>query len=161
MAGASKQSQIAVAEAIYLLQTFRGADLTHTIYQLSSTGLQVARRSSTEIRRRKSDCLAKPLRCLRSDTGVQGGQCKRFRNINRRSSCHSATRTQSRNLRTCPQSWVGYPTPKKYLASCSGNLIPTLCIRRKMAGSSLPFFFGPTLRTINRDGLCEAGKSCD
>ena len=34
MAEQSKQPQVAVAEAIHLLQTFRGADLTHTIYQI-------------------------------------------------------------------------------------------------------------------------------
>jgi hypothetical protein len=34
MADTSKQPQIAIAEALHLLQTFRGADLTQTIYQI-------------------------------------------------------------------------------------------------------------------------------
>src|SRR5260370_9829460 len=33
----SKQPQMAVAEAIYLLQTFRGADLTQTIYEIEKS----------------------------------------------------------------------------------------------------------------------------
>src|ERR1700732_4650373 len=33
----SKQAQIAVAEAIHLLQTFHGADLTQTIYQIENS----------------------------------------------------------------------------------------------------------------------------
>lgn len=37
MAEQSKQPQIAVAEAIHLLQTFRGADLTQTIYQIEKS----------------------------------------------------------------------------------------------------------------------------
>lgn len=37
MAGESKQPQIAVAEAIHLLQMFRGADLTQTIYQIEKS----------------------------------------------------------------------------------------------------------------------------
>jgi hypothetical protein len=37
MAEESKQSRIAVAEAIHLLQTFRGADLTQTIYQIEKS----------------------------------------------------------------------------------------------------------------------------
>jgi hypothetical protein len=37
MAGESKQPQNAVAEAIHLLQTFRGADLTQTIYQIEKS----------------------------------------------------------------------------------------------------------------------------
>jgi hypothetical protein len=37
MAEQSKQPQIAVAEAILLLQTFRGADLTQTIYQIEKS----------------------------------------------------------------------------------------------------------------------------
>src|SRR5260370_7202803 len=37
MAEQSKQTQIAVAEAIHLLQTFRGADLTQTIYQIEKS----------------------------------------------------------------------------------------------------------------------------
>ncbi len=37
MAEQSKQPQIAVAEAIHLLQRFRGADLTQTIYQIEKS----------------------------------------------------------------------------------------------------------------------------
>lgn len=37
MAGQSKESQIAIAEAIHLLQTFRGVDLTQTIYQIEKS----------------------------------------------------------------------------------------------------------------------------
>jgi hypothetical protein len=37
MAAQSKQPQIAVAEAIHLLQTFRGAGLTPTIYQIEKS----------------------------------------------------------------------------------------------------------------------------
>jgi hypothetical protein len=37
MAEQSKQPQIAVAEAIHLLQTFRGADLMQTIYQIEKS----------------------------------------------------------------------------------------------------------------------------
>lgn len=37
MAAESKQPQIAVAEAIHLLQTFRGGDLTQTIYQIENS----------------------------------------------------------------------------------------------------------------------------
>jgi hypothetical protein len=37
MAGESKQPQNAVAEAIHLLQMFRGADLTQTIYQIEKS----------------------------------------------------------------------------------------------------------------------------
>ena len=37
MAGESKQPQIAVAEAIHMLQMFRGADLTQTIYQIEKS----------------------------------------------------------------------------------------------------------------------------
>jgi len=37
MASEPKQPQIAVAEAIHLLQTFRGADLTQTIYQIEKS----------------------------------------------------------------------------------------------------------------------------
>ena len=33
----AKQPQIAIAEAIHLLHTFRGADLTQTIYQENRT----------------------------------------------------------------------------------------------------------------------------
>jgi hypothetical protein len=37
MAEESKQPQIAIAEAIQLLQTFRGADLTQTIYEIENS----------------------------------------------------------------------------------------------------------------------------
>ena len=37
MAEQPKQPQIAVAEAIHLLQTFRGSDLTQTIYQIEKS----------------------------------------------------------------------------------------------------------------------------
>lgn len=37
MAEQSKQPQTAVAEAMHLLQTFRGADLTQTIYQIEKS----------------------------------------------------------------------------------------------------------------------------
>jgi hypothetical protein len=37
MAEEPKQSQIAIDEAIHLLQTFRGADLTQTIYQIEKS----------------------------------------------------------------------------------------------------------------------------
>jgi len=37
MAEPSKQPQIAVAEALDLLQTFRGVDLTRTIYQIEKS----------------------------------------------------------------------------------------------------------------------------
>src|SRR5271165_4687610 len=37
MAGESKQPQIAVAEAIHLLQMFRGADLKKTFYQIEKS----------------------------------------------------------------------------------------------------------------------------
>jgi hypothetical protein len=37
MADQSKQPQIAISEALHLLQTFRGADLTQTIYQIEKS----------------------------------------------------------------------------------------------------------------------------
>jgi hypothetical protein len=37
MADTSKQPQTAIAEALHLLQTFRGADLTQTIYQIEKS----------------------------------------------------------------------------------------------------------------------------
>lgn len=37
MAAGPKPTQIAIAEAIHLLQTFRGADLTQTIYQIETS----------------------------------------------------------------------------------------------------------------------------
>ena len=37
MADTSKQPQIAIAEALHLLQTFRGVDLTQTIYQIEKS----------------------------------------------------------------------------------------------------------------------------
>jgi hypothetical protein len=37
MADACKQPQIAIAQALHLLQTFRGADLTQTIYQIEKS----------------------------------------------------------------------------------------------------------------------------
>jgi hypothetical protein len=38
MAEESKPPQVALADAIHLLQTFRGADLTRTIYQIEFPG---------------------------------------------------------------------------------------------------------------------------
>lgn len=37
MADDSKQPQIAIAEALHLLQAFRGEDLTQTIYQIEKS----------------------------------------------------------------------------------------------------------------------------
>ena len=37
MADTSRQPQIAIPEALHLLQTFRGADLTQTIYQIEKS----------------------------------------------------------------------------------------------------------------------------
>ena len=37
MADTSRQPQIAIQEALHLLQTFRGADLTQTIYQIEKS----------------------------------------------------------------------------------------------------------------------------
>ena len=58
MAEKSKQPQIAIAEALHLLQTFRGADLTQTIYQIEKSVKGVSaekyrRRSRRAERRRK------------------------------------------------------------------------------------------------------------
>jgi hypothetical protein len=48
MAEKSKQPQIAIAEAIHLLQTFRGADLTQTICQIEKSvrGVSAAKYSA-------------------------------------------------------------------------------------------------------------------
>jgi hypothetical protein len=48
MAEQSKQPQIAVTEAIYLLRTFRGADLTQTVYQIEKSALLYLHRGTKE-----------------------------------------------------------------------------------------------------------------
>jgi hypothetical protein len=45
----SKQPQIAVTEAIHLLQTFRGADLTQTIYQIEKSLKGVSAKSYSTV----------------------------------------------------------------------------------------------------------------
>jgi hypothetical protein len=49
MADTSKQPQIVIAEALHLLETFRGADLTQTIYQIEKSVKGVVAEKYTEI----------------------------------------------------------------------------------------------------------------
>src|SRR6267154_1944970 len=49
MAEESQQPQIAIAEAIHLLQTFRGADLTQTIYEIEKSVRGVSAERYSEV----------------------------------------------------------------------------------------------------------------